>query len=187
MRPLLFVLFLGITCTLFGQYSNDPATFLKEINKRLKTSNPEKTKAFMEEFEPNWLTNFSEEYQNKVVATCNLLEEKRRPAFPDIYGYMISVHTFVLTDQSKNSFETWHATIDALLNSKKSTQFEKFISVCAGFFTDGTIYSVPKYKWIVTGGEFYFQFENNRPKIDFKNADLKCYIINQGKKKEEGS
>ena len=139
----------------------------------------------MEEFEPNWLTNFTEEYQNKVVATCNLLEEKRRPAFPDIYGYLISVHTFVLTDQSKTSFETWHATIDALLNSKKSTQFEKFISVCAGFFTDGTIYSVPKYKWVVTGGEFGFQFENNRPKVNFQKADLKCYIINQGKTRKK--
>ena len=113
MRPLLFVLFLGLSSTLFAQYSNDPATFLKEINKRLKGSDPEKTKIFMEEFEPNWLTNFSEEYQNKVVSTCNFLEEKRRPAFPDIYGYLISVHTFVLTDQSKKSFETWHAKIDA--------------------------------------------------------------------------
>src|SRR5690606_19512438 len=73
----------------------------------------------------------------------------------------------------------------ALLNSKKSTSFEKFISVCAGFFTDGTIYSEPKYKWMVTKGDFSFEFENNRPKINFENATLKCYIINQGAKKKE--
>ncbi|MBD3638413.1 MAG: hypothetical protein HUJ25_13765 [Crocinitomicaceae bacterium] len=185
MKPLLIVLFLGLTLNLYGQYSNDPATFLKEINKRLVASDREKTKAFMEEFEPNWLTNFTSEYQNRVVATCNLLEEKRRPAFPDIYGYLLSVHTFVLTDQSKSSFETWHATIDALLNSKKSTDFQKFITVCAGFFTDGTIYEVPKYKWSVTGGDYVFKFENNRPKIIFTNADLACHIFDQGAGKKE--
>ena len=80
---------------LWSQYSNDPATFLEEIEKRLKSSDKEKTKLFMEEFEPNWLTNFSAEYQNKVIATCNLLEQKHRPAFPDMYGYLISAHTFV--------------------------------------------------------------------------------------------
>jgi hypothetical protein len=180
MKPLLFIVFVALNFSLFGQYSNDPATFLKEINKRLRASDPEKTKVFMEEFEPNWLTNFTSEYQNRVVATCNLLEEKRRPAFPDIYGYLISVHKFVLTDQSKKNFETWHATIDALLNSKKSTNFEKFITVCSGFFTDGTIYKVPKYKWTITGGEYVFAFEKNRPKITFENATLACYIFDQG-------
>lgn len=185
MRPLLIAILFAFATNATAQYSNDPATFLKEINKRLKSSNAEKTKAFMEEFEPNWLTNFSSEYQNRVVATCNLLEQKRRPAFPDMYGYLISVHTFVLTDQPKKSFETWHGTIDALLNSKKSTNFQKFIGVCEGFFTDGTIYSVPKYKWMINGGEYLFEFEKNRPKITVSNAKLTCYIINQGAKKKD--
>jgi len=139
----------------------------------------------MLEFEPNWLTNFSSEYQNRVVETCNLLEEKRRPTFPDIYGYLISVHSFVLTNQPKESFETWHHTIDALLNSKKATNFQKFITVCEGFFSDGTIYKVPKYKWSVNGGSYSFKFEKNRPKIIFKDVDLSCFIIDAGAGKKD--
>lgn len=185
MRPFLIVIFVCLTTSLFAQYSGDPATFLKQIDKRLGDADKAKTKIFIEEFEPNWLTNFSSEYQNRVVATCNLLEEKRRPAFPDIYGYLISVHKFVLTDQPKKSFETWHGTIDALLNSKKSTDFQNFIEVCAGFFTDGTIYSVPKFKWMVKGGEYLFEFENNRPKITFTNTTLSCYIYDQGAGKKD--
>lgn len=185
MKSILLALLISLSSGVFAQYSNDPATFLKEISKRLGASNKQKTKLFMEEFEPNWLTNFSSEYQNKVVNTCNLLESKRRPAFPDMYGYLISAHSFVLTDQPKESFETWHATIDALLNSKKSTQFQKFISVCEGFFSDGTIYNVPKYVWQVTGGEYTFQFEKNRPKITFKNVDLKCYMMDRAAGKKD--
>jgi len=185
MRSLLLIALLSIGGTIFAQYSNDPATFLKEIDKRLSAADRVKTKAFMEEFEPNWLTNFSSEYQNKIVNTCNLLEEKRRPAFPDMYGYLISAHSFVLTDQPKESFETWHSTIDALLNSKKVSQFEKFIKVCEGFFSDGTIYDVPKYIWQVKGGEYTFVFEKNRPKIIFKNCDLACYMMDRNAGRKE--
>lgn len=185
MRPLLLTILLFFVSNIHAQYSGDPATFLKEINKRLKASDPEKTKLFMEEFEPNWLSNFSSDYQNRVVQTCNLLEEKRRPAFPDIYGYLISVHKFVLTDQPKNSFETWHTTIDKLLNSKKVTNFQTFIEVCAGFFTDGTIHDVPKYIWQVRGGEYLFEFDNNRPKITFTNVDLGCFMMDRSAGKKD--
>jgi len=185
MKRILLAILLISGVVSHAQYSNDPATFLKEVNKRLSASDRVKTKAFMEEFEPNWLTNFSSAYQDRVVETMNLLEEKRRPAFPDIYGYLISAHSFVLTDQPKESFETWHSTIDALLNSKKVTQFQKFITVCEGFFSDGTIYDVPKYIWQVKGGEYTFQFEKNRPKITFKNVDLKCYMMDRNAGKKE--
>ena len=185
MRSLVLVIFFAFSGTLYAQYSNEPTAFLKEIDKKLSASDRVKTKAFMEEFEPNWLTNFTTEYQNRVVNTCNLLEEKGRPAFPDIYGYIISVHSFVLTDQPKNSFETWHGTIDALLNSKKVNDFQKFITVCEGFFSDGTVYDVPKYVWQVKGGEYSFEFERNRPKITFTNCDLKCYIMDRSAGKKE--
>ncbi|MEX1002941.1 MAG: hypothetical protein WDZ35_12560 [Crocinitomicaceae bacterium] len=185
MKLFLLITSMLLTAVLFGQYSNDPSAFLSEIEKRLKEGDKAKTKIFMEEFEPNWLTNFSSEYQNRVVATCNLLEQKRRPAFPDIYGYLISAHKFVLTDQPKKSFETWHATIDQLLNSKKSNNFQDFIEVCAGFFTDGTIYDVPKYIWQVKGGAYTFEFDRNRPKIIFENVDLACYMMDRSAGKKE--
>ncbi|MCB9223217.1 MAG: hypothetical protein H6582_03485 [Crocinitomicaceae bacterium] len=185
MRPLIITFLFFVATNTFAQYSGDPATFLKEIEKRLKASDPQKTKEFMEVFEPNWLSNFTSEYQNRVVETCNLLEQKQRPAFPDIYGYLISVHTFVLTDQPKNSFETWHSTIDKLLNSKKVANFQTFIQVCEGFFTDGTIYDVPKYVWQVRGGTYLFEFENNRPKITFENVDLACFMMNRGAGKKD--
>ncbi|UKN01589.1 hypothetical protein K6119_17845 [Paracrocinitomix mangrovi] len=185
MKALLILLFLSITTFSFSQYSPDPATFLKEIDKTLSKSDNAKTKVFMEEFEPNWLTNFSSEYQNRVVSTCNLLEAKGRPAFPDIYGYLISVHSFVKSNQPKTSFETWHKTIDDLLNSKKSTNFQTFIEFCADFFTDGTIHKELKYKWTFTGGQYLFEFENNRPKITFSNGDLGCYMFDLGAGKKD--
>ena len=38
---------------------------------------------------------------------------------------------------------------------------------------------------MITSGQYSFEFEKNRPKINFKNAVIKCYIINQGAKKKD--
>lgn len=181
----LFVsMFMGIS--LFSQqFSYDPQQFLKDIKKYLGDSNKQKTNEFMEVFEPNWLTNFSSEYQNRVIATSNKIYEKRRPPFPDLYGYLLSVHSFVESNQPKESFESWHSTIDQLLESKKATKFEQFIEVCAGFFTDGTVFYSTNHIWQVRGGTYTFEFNKNNPEIHFENVDLCGYIVNRQADKKD--
>lgn len=177
----IILLFSGIT---HAQFSSDPEQFLKDINKYLGASNRMKTKEFMEVFEPNWLNNFSTEYRNKVVSTSNLIVAKRLPPFPELYGYLLSVHSFVQTGQPKESFDSWHQTIDALLESKKVKKFRNFIEICAGFFGEGMIYYSTNHIWTVKDGSYFFEFEKNSPKIKFENVTLACYIVNRkaGKK-----
>lgn len=179
MRAALLGIILIFSGVLHAQFSGDPEQFLKDINKHLGASNRMKTKEFMDVFEPNWLTNFSSDYQNKVISTSNLIVSKRLPPFPELYGYLLSVHSFVLTNQPEESFNSWHATIDALLESKKVKKFRNFIEICADFFTDGTIYYSTNHIWKVTGGTYLFEFVKNSPKIEFKNVDLQCYVVNR--------
>jgi hypothetical protein len=188
MRSFIFISLFFISTGVFSQttvFSSDPETFLKEIKKYLGDSNPSKTKEFIDVFEPNWLTNFSSEYQRRVIATCNLIRSKNLYAFPDMYGYLLSVHSFVQTNQPKQSFESWHNTIDQLLNSKKVTKFQEFIEVCAGFFTDGTLFEMTAHKWQVTGGTYTFEFNNTNPIIRFENVTMACYIINRDADKKD--
>lgn len=187
MKSVVFISLFFLSTGVFSQtiFSSDPETFLKEIKKYLGDSNPSKTKEFMDVFEPNWLTNFSSEYQRRVIATCNLISSKNLYAFPDMYGYLLSVHSFVQTNQPKQSFESWHNTIDQLLNSKKVTKFQEFIEVCAGFFTDGTIFEMTAHKWQVTGGTYTFEFNNTNPIIRFENVTIACYIINRDADKKD--
>ncbi len=185
MKPLFVIIALVFTTTSFSQqFSSEPEQFIKDIKKYLGASNKQKTNEFIEVFEPNWLTNFSSEYQQRVVATSNKIFEKRRPPFPDLYGYLLSVHSFVETNQPKESFESWHTTIDQLLDSKKVSKFQTFIEVCAGFFTDGTIYYSTNHIWQVRGGKYTFEFDKNRPFIHFEDSDLCGYVVNRkaGKK-----
>lgn len=171
----------------YGQFSGNPTQFIKEVDKYLSASNRAKAKEFMAVFEPNWLNNFSPDYQSRVIATSNLIVAKRLPTFPELFGYLLSVHSFVETHQPKESFESWHQTIDKLLESKKVKSFRDFIEICANFFTDGTIYYSANHVWKVTGGTYVFEFDKNSPNIIFENSDLACYIVNRqaGKKDDQ--
>ena len=184
MKAVLFGIIFLISGVVNAQFSSQPEQFLKDVNKYLGASNRVKTKEFMDVFEPNWLSNFSTEYQNKVITTSNLIVAKRLPPFPELYGYLLSVHSFVLTGQPEESFNSWHSTIDALLESKKVKKFKIFIQICADFFTDGTIYYSTNHVWKVRGGSYIFEFKKNSPNIKFENVDLQCYIVNRkaGKK-----
>jgi len=185
-KSIVLALLLMFSVSAFSQtvFSNNPETFLKQIDKYLSAVNRSKAKPFIEEFGPVWLNEFPDDYRQKVVSTTNLIVSKRLPAFPDLHGYLLSTYSFVKTNQPKESFDSWHATIDKLLNSKKVKKFKVFIETCSGFFTDGTIYNGTKHLWGVRGGTYRFEFEKNNPKIYFDNATFYCYVYNKTKSKK---
>jgi hypothetical protein len=179
MRSLLLIVVTSFVLPASGQFSSDPLQFIKDVDKILGEINRPTTKTFLEQFEPNWLTNFSGSNQQKVVSTCNLILAKGLSPFPDVYGYLLSVHSFVQTNQPTESFESWHNTIDELLNSKNVRKFQEFIKVCSGFFSDGTIFDFGNHLWRVRGGTYKFIFAKGQPIIEFNNVTLGCYIVNR--------
>jgi hypothetical protein len=181
---LTLLLFIGVNA-LSQTFSAQPEEFLKQVNKYLSNVNRTKTKPFIEDFGPVWLNDYPSDYRSKVIATSNLIIEKRLAAFPDLHGYLLSTLSFVKTNQPKESFNSWHATIDKLLNSKKVKKFRLFIETCSGFFTDGTIYSGAKHLWGVRGGSYRFEFVKNTPKIYFEDATFYCYVRNKNKGKKD--
>ncbi len=181
---IVFVMLLGWNATSQQVFSNNPEVFLKQIDKYLSSVNRSKAKPFIEEFGPVWLNEFPKDYQSKVISTTNLIVAKRLPAFPDLHGYLLSTYSFVKTNQPKDSFDSWHATIDKLLNSKKVKKFETFIEMCSGFFSDGTIFSNTQHLWGVRGGTYRFEFERNNPKIYFEDVTFYCYVYNKTKSKK---
>ncbi|MFK8046742.1 MAG: hypothetical protein AB8B72_14680 [Crocinitomicaceae bacterium] len=180
MKYIFYTVVIGLSLTSFGQnFSSDPATFLKDVDKYMSSANRGKTKEFMEIFSPLWLNEFPANYRGKVVSTANLIVAKKLQSYPDLYGYLFSAYSFVKTKQPAESFTSWHVTIDKLLDSKKVQSFKKFIETCSGMFENGTIYSSSKHQWIVSGGVYRFDFERNNPKIYFDDIKLACKVLNK--------
>ena len=63
---ILFFAFIWLNVNVIGQatFSNNPETFLKQVDKYLSSSNRTKTKEFIEVFTPVWLNDFPSEYKS---------------------------------------------------------------------------------------------------------------------------
>ncbi|MFD1551160.1 hypothetical protein DNU06_03820 [Putridiphycobacter roseus] len=185
MKNLLIGFILLISFQGIGQnFSADPESFIKQVDKYLSAINRGKTKAFIEEFTPVWMNEFSPAYRSRVVSTSNLILEKRLSGYPDLYGYLFSAYSFVKNKQPAESFESWHATIDKLLQSKKVQSFKEFIETCAGLFDNGVIFSNTRHEWMVAGGTYQFDFIKNKPEIQFNDVKLKCLVINKNQSRK---
>ena len=185
MKNILIGIILLISFQGIGQnFSADPESFIKEVDKYLSAINRGKTKAFIEEFTPVWLNEFSPAYRSRVVATANLILEKRLSGYPDLYGYLFSAYSFVKNKEPKESFESWQATIDKLLQSKKVQSFKEFIETCSGLFDRGVIFANTRHEWVVEGGSYQFDFVKNKPEIQFKDVQLKCLVINKNQSRK---
>jgi hypothetical protein len=188
-RNLFVGLVVLLSFTVIGQtYSNDREKFVKEFQKQLSEYGKGESKSFAKNLLPAMLLESSDmpdKYFNKMVATCNILVEKRFKPYPEIYHYIYSVYSFVEKKQSTDSYDAWHESIDKLADYKIKEKFTSFIEFSAGFFSESRIASSSDFDWYYTGGNYNFEFQKNAI-INFSGGDLSCRVSSSkaGKKVE---
>ena len=155
-----------LSFTAFGQtYSDNREKFVKEFQQQIAEFAKGDSKFFAKETLPQLLlesSDLSDEYFKKMVATCNVLVEKRYKAYPEIFDYVYSVCAFVENKQSANSYSAWHASIDKLAVHRTKKKFTEFISFSAGFFSENKIAGSSDFEWFYTGGTYSFEFKKKR-------------------------
>lgn len=178
-RTLFSGLVVLLSFTVIGQtYSDDRGKFVKEFQKQLSEYGKGESKSFAKKMLPLMLLESSDmpdKYFNKMVATCNILVEKRFKPYPEIYHYIYSVYSFVEKKQSTDSYDAWHESIDKLAVYKIKKKFTRFIEFSAGFFSESRIASSSDFDWYYTGGKYNFEFQKNAV-INFSGGDLSCRV-----------
>lgn len=165
----------------YGQELFSPARdkFVKEFAKYLAAYDGQLSRQFMKDLEPVILNGtIPEDYFKRMVATCNLMDSKKLKAFPEVYNYVFSVYSFVVNKQPQSSFSAWHESVDKMLDSRNVSRFKDFIGASANFFSAGVLNETRNYQWKIRGGQYVFRYEKDGPVIEFTNATLACYIIN---------
>lgn len=174
-----------LSFTAFGQtYSDNREKFVKEFQQQIAEFAKGDSKFFAKETLPQLLlesSDLSDEYFKKMVATCNVLVEKRYKAYPEIFDYVYSVCAFVENKQSANSYSAWHASIDKLAVHRTKKKFTQFISFSAGFFSENKIAGSSDFEWFYTGGTYSFEFKKNAV-VNFEGGNLSCRVSNSGSK-----
>lgn len=176
-----------LSFTVMGQtYSNNREKFVKEFQKQISEYGRGESKSFAKNGLPEMLlesNDLSDEYFNKMVATCNVLVEKRFKSYPEIYHYVFSVCSFVENKQSADSYNAWHTSIDKLAVHKSKKKFTGFIEFSAGFFSESRIASSSDFNWFYYGGTYEFEFTKNAV-IKFSGGNLSCKIDKETRKKD---
>jgi hypothetical protein len=120
-------------------------------------------------------STFSDAYFKKMVETANLMESKKIKYYPEIYNYVFSVYSFVNNKQSQESFNSWHTSVDNMLDAKNVTKFKDFIEFSATFFSEGILTNSANFSWMYQGGKYTFEY-TDQPFIKFEGGSLKCVV-----------
>lgn len=181
---LISVAFLSFQLAAQETFSNDREKFVKEFQKYMSSNSSEEVGPFIKkELTPMLLetSDFPDEYFNKMVATANLMIEKRLKAFPEVYNYVFSVYSIVEAKQPKTSYNAWHEAVDKMLALRNVRKFKEFITTSGGYFSKQLLTGTSNFEWYYLGGDFQFRY-TDKPYLDLTNGALVCRIINKNSK-----
>lgn len=159
-------------------YSNDRDKFVKEFQKALSEYGKGDFHDFSKRDFPQLLLEsgeFSDAYFNRMVATCNLMVEKKLKPYPEIYNYVFSVSSLVSGKQTAASYEAWHSSVDKMLESRYVRKFSDFIELSAGFFSESCIATSSNFKWFYVGGNYSFEYDD-KAYMKFSGGNLVCRV-----------
>lgn len=124
-------------------------------------------------------TDFSEARFTKMVETANLMESKKIRYYPEIYNYVFSVYSFVADKQTDVSFNSWHTSVDKMMDGKNVNKFKDFIEFSAIFFSEHVLTKSANFSWKYQGGKYTFEY-TDQPIIKFEGGKLMC-VVEKGK------
>ncbi len=183
MRKLIVFIFCIVAVWTEAQtYSNNREKFVKEFQKSLTEFGKGDFHDFAKKDLPFILletTDFPQEYFDKMVETCNLMQTKNLSPYPETYEYVFSVYSLVKGKQTTTSYNAWQSSVTKLLDNKNIKKFTDFIELSAGFFSVQRIAASSNFNWYYNGGTYTFEF-TDKPFIKFSGGNLACKVQNRG-------
>ncbi|OFX78646.1 MAG: hypothetical protein A2X12_03625 [Bacteroidetes bacterium GWE2_29_8] len=184
----LFVIRIDVYAQDKREFSYDQQKWLSEISEYfdkeisnsnenvVKTFNKKKeNKHFFEQFSLVWNSDkFSEQQRQAIYLTSNKMLKKKLKAFPHFKNYLLTLMSFVNTEQSLQSFSAWQKTLESLLNLTTSTKFIEFLSISNSLFSENILYQSNSVTWQADNNNYHFEFDSI-PTIIFPSLTLKCY------------
>jgi hypothetical protein len=164
------------------QFSPNRETFIEEFQKELNQYGKGDFSEFATKELPIALlkgTIFSDAAFEKVVETCNLLSAKKVAAYPGLYSYVFSAYLMLKQDFDEQKFMDWQTIINKLISRSNLKKYDDFIEVSLSFFKDRVIARSVNFNWYYEGGTYSFFSEDTELKINFKEGNLICRVVNK--------
>ena len=180
LKGLLLLLVLMMSSMSIAQvYSDDKEKFVKEFQKALSEHGRGEIYDFAKKELPGLLlgnSSFSNSNFSKMVEMCNQMHLKKRKTYPDIYNYVYAVSAFAKSNQTAESYNAWHSSVDKLLSGRNVKKFSEFLEMSEALFSESCIAESSSFSWYYVGGSFEFEYDK-KAFINFEGGNLVCRVI----------
>lgn len=155
-------------------FSDNPMEWFKQIKDFLYETNKDQTKELMGKFDLVWNQGkISPGQQTIVMEMSNSMLRKRLKAYPEFSNYINAIIGFNASAQSNEAFVKWNQSLDKMLTGS-TKRVSEYINICAGIFTNQTLYESASTKWTASSSNYIFEYDS-MPRISFPVTDIACY------------
>jgi hypothetical protein len=160
--------FSGETNEYFGQLN----TFFDKV------ANKDDQKAcdyMLAEYTNAWNSGlFTDEQKQTILRVSNVMLKRRLKPYPDFYNYYSANIEMIELDHSGASYRAWQASVDSLVNDKRSTKpIRTFLETSSLLLKENVLYQSRSNVWKSSVYDFTFGYDTV-PFVRFEEMDLIC-------------
>lgn len=156
------------------RFSNDPVTFIAELEVKYSQIKDRKVVKEFEEFKLNWLNGkYNPEQQRYLIKISNKMLEQRMNLTP---VFLLFYKDYTQSLDNKLLGE-WKTIADQLV-SRGNSDFLSFLKVTNGLLYNNRLFERGDRFWEFDSTEYHMKFENERLAIFFDDVLLRGVAIN---------
>ena len=163
----------------YGQvttFSEDPKTFLDEMNKYVNASNKPMKPIFDKFSEDIMGGKYTPEQFEKIREISNMMVERKMRSNPYFLAYLECLNVMENKGLIGMQFDDWTAVNKNMLlelKTSKNKDYGSFLEFCVNLFENSALrYSEAGLTWMVTTSEYQFRYKEETPFVVMDNHDL---------------
>lgn len=163
------------------EFSKNHEEFVTLVKERFETAlGKQGAKTFLDQFYLFWISpSLTNEHKDQVIATMNLLVQKKAIPVPDFEAYLLTYRSFVMNNHMGESFVNWHAALIDMIKKPRVPlrHVKSFLDASKDQVAQGIICSTPSVKWVSSRKDFKYVYDKQLRAV-YGPMTLTCYSAN---------
>ena len=155
-------------------FSDDPATFVSQLNTYFESQNNRATQLILKDFIANWEAGkFTQPVQQEIIKTSNLFLKQRIRPHMGYKDYLNCLNSFTETAGNQSILE-WHQAMVQFIDAKKLKEMNAFLTNTTRLNLDKVMYKSNVNSWQFRRGNINYHYDSTLSVV-LKDIDIVCY------------
>lgn len=157
-----------------SEFSNDPATFLKEAGQLLTDTRRDDCQQTARDLENAW-PSFSASMQADIIEMANTMRERKMLVTPYFQKFFNATAAFPKSGQDEEFFESWKEVTSAVITTQRQGNYKKYedyLDFCVSLFSRRAFFSSEGRAWKFDSEVFELKMLNNLPVLQVDETTI---------------